>query len=879
MSGSDATPCHRLVRRLALLALFSMALPAGSQDDFVAQARAAKAKGQVEAAITLLEQGLAQDPGNASGHYVLAWLYLQEGQQDKAVGSFRKVVELAPNSTEGREATAALERLGRGAGAEPATPPPSPASAQPPSAPVLLGPRPSDKPPEITTDPKRMCLLINGEPFFPIGSCGIEPSQMTEAARAGFDVTVHWGAPGVLGAYFQRALARGDEEGRRYLWQYLDAAKASGLWVVEWPLLYAGSFGWDFQYANPSFPQNLATFLGGPLPRVIDLVKEHPALLAYYGPDEPTAPMHDLVRDYTAAIRARDPSHPAWVLFWGKVVSWSDVYDVVGVDNYPMPGHTPLFRLYVGTRANAEAAHALGRPYWHMPLMEVRNQGEPPLSPPEQRAQTYLALIAGANGLVWWYKLPRHVDNWRMVEQLVGEVRALAPVLTEPPAATNVTWSPRSLQNTVQARAIRHGAHTWLIAANACEAPATVRFTLPVAVGQARVWFEDRGLSVRGREFEDGFEGYGRHVYELDSQWGEEGEVGLEVRLGRVEAETPEFRQTDPLRPNLILDPGFESDLYWVFGPGRDRDAQARGSLDETAPRSGRRCALIELHGAKDWPRWQGAPIELKPNTRYAFGGYARTEPVGTTLAYIGPMAEGNAFGWVAGGRSEVASFGPWRQYSTVLTTDDAPVRVWPVCGFVDESQSGLAEGKAWFDDLFMVEMPPEVRNVVPNGGFETREVAPGWPGWWTSSYEGLTVPGHIGANRPLWGLDDTTAFEGRRSLRMAKETDDVSEAVAAENSLAVGAKLLKGHRYVLSLYMKGDRPGLSVQIRGGGHPFTQDVTVATEWRRYVLRADCQEDLSTPFVAVYLVGKGTLWVDAVQFEEGTEPTEYHELGG
>lgn len=62
--------------------------------------------GALDRAISLLEQGLAGTPSNAAGHYALAWLYLQKGQQDKATAEFRKVIELAPAGKEAGEAGA-----------------------------------------------------------------------------------------------------------------------------------------------------------------------------------------------------------------------------------------------------------------------------------------------------------------------------------------------------------------------------------------------------------------------------------------------------------------------------------------------------------------------------------------------------------------------------------------------------------------------------------------------------------------------------------------------------------------------------------------------------------------------------------------------------
>ena len=96
----------------ALAALAFLSLPTSAQDDFVAQARAAKVSGDIDGAVKMLQEGLKGEPDNAEGHYVLAWLYVKQDQNDKAVAAFEKAVELDPDSEQGQEAKAALQRLG-----------------------------------------------------------------------------------------------------------------------------------------------------------------------------------------------------------------------------------------------------------------------------------------------------------------------------------------------------------------------------------------------------------------------------------------------------------------------------------------------------------------------------------------------------------------------------------------------------------------------------------------------------------------------------------------------------------------------------------------------------------------------------------------------
>ena len=172
----------------------------------------------------------------------------------------------------------------------------------------------------------------------------------------------------------------------------------------------------------------------------------------------------------------------------------------------------------------------------------------------------------------------------------------------------------------------------------------------------------------------------------------------------------------------------------------------------------------------------------------------------------------------------------------------------------------------------------PQGPNLVANGGFEGPEVARGWPRWWSCVY-GLMEPGHVGRGNASWGLDETAAYEGRKSLRLTSPgtTERVDGGSAnAENRLPSGTRLYKGRRYAFSAYLKSDRPNARVLIFAGIYDLCKRVSVGLEWQRYVVPSSPEADVVEPFVRIDLQEQGTLWIDAVQFEEGTEPTEYRE---
>ena len=83
--------------------------------------------------------------------------------------------------------------------------------------------------PQITVDKQRLCVLVNGEPFFPVGTSMATSDQMPVAAAAGFNLMIHWGMPRRLGNSYQEAIAHGEQAGKAWLRQYLDAGQKAGL--------------------------------------------------------------------------------------------------------------------------------------------------------------------------------------------------------------------------------------------------------------------------------------------------------------------------------------------------------------------------------------------------------------------------------------------------------------------------------------------------------------------------------------------------------------------------------------------------------------------------------------------------------------------------
>ena len=70
-----------------------------------------KRAGNLTEAAAELRAALAADPKHVKAHYALAWVLLDQKDKPGAQAEFRKVVELAPNSEEAKEAQKALDRI------------------------------------------------------------------------------------------------------------------------------------------------------------------------------------------------------------------------------------------------------------------------------------------------------------------------------------------------------------------------------------------------------------------------------------------------------------------------------------------------------------------------------------------------------------------------------------------------------------------------------------------------------------------------------------------------------------------------------------------------------------------------------------------------
>jgi hypothetical protein len=258
-----------------------------------------------------------------------------------------------------------------------------------------------------------------------------------------------------------------------------------------------------------------------------------------YGP--PIAPASIAV-DY-ARIRKADPTRPV-LLNLGQGVAWDDWYgrgvrthhpedyaeyckgcDLASFDIYPVTHDKPEIAghlEYVARGVERLRGWAGGKPVFAcIETTHIGNEHALP-TPQQVRSEVWLALCAGAQGIVWFAHefrpkfveagLLAHPEIAAAVRDVDREVLALAPVLNAPTVANAATASAG-----IQLLAKQHDGALFLFAASTVAEPRHAEFAIAGGKGRAEVEVlgESRRLAAVDGRFADEFAGYGVHHYRL----------------------------------------------------------------------------------------------------------------------------------------------------------------------------------------------------------------------------------------------------------------------------------------------------------------------------------------------------------------------------
>jgi len=356
---------------------------------------------------------------------------------------------------------------------------------------------------------------------------------------------------------------------------------------------------------------------------------------------------------------------------------------------------------------------------------------------------------------------------------------------------------------------------------------------------------------------------------------------------------------------NLVRNPSFETDNDgdgtpddWRFA-GDSRLVTQNLTLDRG--RDGKGCARLACSQYKSGNPaahamlcQMGVPVERGKSYQVTF--WARGEAIASEVVSV---ALSDTSVWANCGLE--GAFVPtpeWKQYEFIF-------RASRDCAEKSRFQIWFnSTGTLWVDDIEFRQanrdlyrpghvIPSEsVSNLVPNSSFEC-----GTDGWGSAEWDRTAHWG--GSMNRLFGEPDCgQAFHGQTSLKieLSPENQPVScfdyydlhrTPIRAPLAGSIGfIEVEPGRTYTLSVYMKADEPETPAllgvrQFQGGS--FERRVRVSADWQRYALLfkptarwcyvlagpdlRPTSEDANPP-------ERATLWLDAVQLEQGDEPTAF-----
>jgi len=736
------------------------------------------------------------------------------------------------------------------------------------------------RPNEVKIDRARAVALVDGEPFFPLGMLAVNVEDVPGQAEAGFNTVSSFAVAYDWDEHTPTDIA--------------DAAQAHGMKLVAYlPRYFRTEEGVRPRHAgisrsDPQFAEVVKATVERDLPPVIEALRGHPALLAYYGIDEPSGEYPRIASKHLYdGTHAMDPHHPLLVLFssWTPdEPGWHSTMDLVGVDPYMQMGHQDrsdfrrgIVYMAICTERAKRFADEMHSTVWIVPQAEYYSGSVRPLLPEEQMCQSFVALIYGARGLLYFRNPVYHRASWENFHEVTRRVRALMPALLTLRPQQEIAYEP------IEARAFDYplvhacllaepGGTPVILAANTEPNEAMVRFDVEGLGGKVTVsrMFADVTLAVRNGGFKDTIEPYGVRAYRLAGH-----ELADETRLTVIiggealaKLEEPRVSSMPPAERNILPAGGtLDSADGWTVSPGGGAgNAPATVEFVEREDGEGR-CLHITRDNdfgnaciISDW-------ITLEPNTRYRYGCEMRgTITLGT--GRISMMMIGHDGHGVDDAPSLTlrSSSDKWQSLERTIETGDEPVelRVWLSLYRVG--------GEGWWDNAFLEELGPaaESRNLLANASFE-HAALPGWPDmWWPPA----RVSPRIGEPGAQWTQDFDEAWHGECSMRTINYGGEGQ--IRPYSSVRQSPEAKPGEPYCFSVYLKADRPGVRATLRVGDGFETHELT--TDWQRYhvtgVFAADAIGRPANIWVGIYCQDEGTYWADAAQCELGEEPTEW-----
>lgn len=336
---------------------------------------------------------------------------------------------------------------------------------------------------------ERRRLIVNGRSFFPIGVYlgPTEEEHLRRLADAGFNTILCYGYG-----------AGSDPVG------YMDRAHRLGLRVI-----YSIKDFFDGLRYLPKSGKSGDELVE----EYVRMLRDHPALLAWYTNDELGLEWIPALKERYELVSSLDPNHPTYQALCrpAEFDEYLEVLDVIGPDPYPIP-RQPVGMVAEWVDRALQAMRGM-KPIWVILQVfswRVYSGNEEDRDPTydEERCMTYLALIHGATGVLYYSyydlftvdrkaKLKASEELFRRrfenLKKLAQELNRLAPLILDGESVELGFDPPES----VHLKALRRGDTFYVMVANAGEDKVALRMPIPEEFSRAEV--RDLEGKLRGK--------------------------------------------------------------------------------------------------------------------------------------------------------------------------------------------------------------------------------------------------------------------------------------------------------------------------------------------------------------------------------------------
>ena len=393
---------------------------------------------------------------------------------------------------------------------------------------------------EITFRPDRV-MLIDGEPFFPLGVWSIKGKKSNRekaklVAEAGFNTArATDGKIDDFAEYGMMVLLPVPEK----LPKFKDAAQFAR---------------WDRKYR-----------------KAMARHQAHPSLIGYYNCDEPAwrGVSGEKLREAYEYIRKIDPYRPIMLneAPRGNIPDlrpFAACCDTYGVDIYPVPEPNPHSGLddknmtSVGKYVDRCREVVYDRkPIWMtlqaFPWGAITKKQLVYPTEHQSRFMAYNAIAHGATGLFWWGFNTNNCENWEFIRELgktVRELRKMSPIFVAQ------TVQPAILKSSAPEVRILHkrlNGIDWYIAVNESKKELAVSFS-NAGKKPLNVFFENRKIVPASGQFQDSFKAYDVHIYSSAEK------LPPELKVPATQRMTPVLNLPEDYR-----------NANWIWFPGKSR--------------------------------------------------------------------------------------------------------------------------------------------------------------------------------------------------------------------------------------------------------------------------------------------------------------------